>query len=416
MKYLIATIYAIIVCFVILIEGVRIPDATIKGGYRFASTFIKKMVKPQVGPNDIATHERFRFTVIENEFGLGNKGIEKLVEEDVEVSEEKTKPFQHVFEAFDTQCAISIFGVTDDNVSAFLCKDMERVVKAYDKVFSKTNEESEIYEINHRTSNSVMVSDETATIFSLAKDFYRWSNKKFDISAGTLINLWDVKNRKTLPTAEEINEAKSHCGNFDYEIEWDVDDSSERKNRITFKGDLKTQYDFGGLIKGYCCDALQNMVSSSEVISACIVNLGGNVMCKGKVEGRKDGSFHVGIIKPFSETNEIIETIDVNDKNVITSGNYQRYFKIPGDDRVYHHIIDPQSGEPSNNGLDSVTIVSNNGLLGDYLSTACMLLGEEESKKLIDFAAESFEDKNIQAIFVRSNCKISKYPKNVTIK
>lgn len=324
------------------------------------------------------------------------------------------KPKQYAFEAFDTQCSISIYGVNNEAVAEQYYLDMKTLIENYEKVFSKTVEGSEIYDINHRTGDSVMICDETAAIFEIGKSLYSWSGRKFDIGLGTLIDLWDVKNRKTLPTLAEINEARKHTGNYDYTIERNVDETAFRRNRITFNGDKLTQYDLGALIKGYCCDALKDMLLENENIKACSINLGGNVFCIGEIEGRIGGAFKVGVFKPFSG-NDIIDTIEVKNRNVITSGNYQRYFKIDGDERVYHHIIDPDTGYPTDNGLDSVTIVSENGLLGDYLSTACMLLGYDKSKELIDFASKSFNDKNIQATYVFSDGKVEKYPKKVNL-
>lgn len=327
----------------------------------------------------------------------------------------ESKPLQYAFDAFDTQCSISIYGVNNKEIANQYYNDMKTLINNYEQVFSKTVEGSEIYDINHREGDSVMICDKTVAIFEIANSLYQWTNKKFDISSGTLIDLWDIKNRTTLPTLEEINDARRHIGNFDYVIEKNVAPGEFRCNRITFTGDKLTQYDFGALIKGYCCDALKEMLAENENIKGCIINLGGNVLCTGEIAGRIGKSFNVGIFKPFS-TGEIIDTLEVKNRNVITSGNYQRYFKIEGDERVYHHIIDPSTGYPTNNGLDSVTIVSENGLLGDYLSTACMLLGENDSKNLIDFTAKTFNDKNIQATFVYSDGKITKYPKKVKIK
>lgn len=324
------------------------------------------------------------------------------------------KPYQFAFDAFDTQCSISFYGLPNEKLAEMYFSDMKNLVDNYENVFSKTKEGSEIYEINHREGDSVMICDETAAIFSIAQSLYEWSQKRFDISAGTLIDLWDVKNRTTVPTLAEINEARKHIGNFKYTIENNVEPESFRRNRITFHGDKLTQYDLGALVKGYCCNALKEMLDSNDIIKACIINLGGNVLCTGEVDGRKGGAFNVGVFKPFSG-NEIIDTIEVKNRNVITSGNYQRYFKVAGDDRVYHHIIDPTTGYPTNNGLDSVTIVSENGLLGDYLSTACMLLGDKFSKQLIDFASKEFNDKNIQATFVFSDGRVEKYPKRVNL-
>lgn len=325
------------------------------------------------------------------------------------------KPFQFVFDAFDTRCSISIYGIEDQQLCQTYGNDMSTLVHKFDDIFSKTKEGSDIYRINHRTGDSVCVNEDVATLLSLGKDFYSWTGGKFDISSGTLIDLWDIKNRRTVPTIDEVNEARKHCGNFNFEcreVENPVDDKTVE---IVFSGDKETKYDLGGLVKGFCCDRLSAMLNENKEIKACIINLGGNVCVKGKVEGRSDGAFNVGIFKPFSNA-EVIDSVKVIDKNVITSGNYQRYFKIDGDDTIYHHIIDPTTGYPTNNGLNSVTIVSNNGLLGDFMSTSCMLLGVDNSRGFINNCADNFKDKNIQGIFILSDNSIVKYPKKVKFK
>lgn len=330
---------------------------------------------------------------------------------------ENDKPLQFAFHAFDTNCSISLY-MDEENQEwcQTYADDIINYIRQYEDIFSKTKEDSDIYNVNHRGTDSVMISDSSANLFEIARDLYTWSGKCFDVSAGTLIDLWDIKNRKTIPTLQEINEARSHCGNFQYTIERDVAPDDLRSCRITFSGDKKTQYDFGGLVKGYCCDGIRSMLLTNDKINAAIVNLGGNVCCYGKLESRVGGAFNIGIYKPFPKgtTSEIVDTVKIIDKNVITSGNYQRYFKIPGDDRIYHHIIDPRTGYPSENGYNSVTIISENGLLGDYLSTTGMMVTDMNyMKDLIDFCQKQFKDKNIQAIFCDNDDKIIRYPKSV---
>lgn len=316
----------------------------------------------------------------------------------------------YTFSTFDTECFVSIYGAHEYGMGESICGDLVNYLRRYDKLLSKTDVESDLYAVNHRTSDSVMISPVTATLFELGKDFYKWTGGAFDISAGTLIELWDVKNRTTVPTLEEINEARKHCGNFNYTVERRVDPDSEKSARITFTGDKETLYDFGALAKGFAADGVKEMIKSHVMIKAAIVNLGGNVTCIGKLEERKGGAFNVGIFKPFSG-NELATSVKVIDRNVITSGDYQRYFKVEGDDRIYHHIIDPRTGYPTDNNLDSVSIISENGLLGDFLSTSGMLLGVDKTKDLIDFCKEQFGDKHMQAIFIDKNGKISKYPR-----
>ena len=318
------------------------------------------------------------------------------------------KPYVYSFSAFDTMCAISIYGVSDELSQKKYMFAMTNFIDKFEKTFSKTIEGTDIYNINHREGDVVYVSPDTATLLDLGKSFYQWTNHKFDISSGTLIDLWDIKNRTTVPTLAEINEARSHCGNYNFTIE-QVEDAEDGKTaKITFNGDKKTQYDLGAIVKGYCVDKLREMLAENSDIKACIVNLGGNVMVSGTLDGRKGGAFNVGIYTPF-DNSQVSTVVNVVDRNVITSGDYERYFKVEGDDTIYHHIIDPSTGYPSNNGYDSVTIISENGLLGDFLSTSAMLLKRNESEELIKNCASYFGDKNVQAIYIDKNGVVSKY-------
>ena len=61
----------------------------------------------------------------------------------------------------------------------------------------------------------------------------------------------------------------------------------------------------------------------------------------------------------------------------VTSGAYQRYFEENGE--RYHHIIDTESGKPSNSDISSVTIVTKDAVAGDALSTAFYVFGVEKT-------------------------------------
>ena len=84
---------------------------------------------------------------------------------------------------------------------------------------------------------------------------------------------------------------------------------------------------------------------------------------------------------------------------MVTSGNYQRYFENDG--KIYHHIINPDTGTPANSGLVSVTIISDESILSDALSTACFVLGKDKTLELYNSKKFSFE-----AILIEDNGNI----------
>ncbi|NCC45070.1 MAG: FAD:protein FMN transferase, partial [Clostridia bacterium] len=102
--------------------------------------------------------------------------------------------------------------------------------------------------------------------------------------------------------------------------------------------------------------------------------------------------------KPFADRNETITTVDVSDYSVVSSGIYERHFEKDG--RNYHHILDPSTGYPYDNGLTSVTILSPTSTEGDGLSTTCFALGLDAGMALIN------ETEDVEAAFISSDGKI----------
>lgn len=158
--------------------------------------------------------------------------------------------------------------------------------------------------------------------------------------------------------------------------------------------------DLGGIAKGYIANKIKEYLIS-EGVNSGIINLGGNVLCIGKKENGE--SFKVGIQKPFSERGEVLGVLEICDKSVVSSGIYERFFKK--DNKVYHHIINPKNGKPFENDLVQVTIISDDSMDGDALSTIALSFGEKEGMNLIN----SID--GVEGIFINKNGNI-RFTKN----
>lgn len=276
---------------------------------------------------------------------------------------------------FDTIISIKIWG--GDEKMLDHCKEM---CSRYEQLFSRTIETSDISRINAAKGKPVEVDDETIELIEKGLYYSQLSNGSFDITIAPLSELWDIKNNPgNIPDAVSIEEAKSHVDYRNVQVE---------ENTVTLK-DPDAAIDLGGIAKGFIADKLKAYLKS-EGIEHGQIDLGGNLLTIGS---KTDGSdFHIGIQKPFAETNEAITTVDIHDQSVVSSGTYERYFKKDG--KIYHHLLDPKTGYPYDNGLLQVTIISDQSVDGDGLSTACFALGLEKGTELI----ESLD--HVQAIFV----------------
>ncbi len=288
---------------------------------------------------------------------------------------------------FDTVVRIEILDRADEEV----LKGCENICKKYHAMFSNKIEDSEISRINSAGGNSVEVSDETVTLLRKAIYYGDLSNGAFDVTIAPVSNLWDFHaEAPALPAPEAIYEAASHV---DYKNIL-IDGNTVRLL------DPYASIDVGGIAKGYIADILKKYLKEQGVKHA-VINLGGNVLAMGS---RLDGSdYNIGIQKPFDMTGEPITSVRISNKSVVTSGTYQRYFEADG--KLYHHILDPNTGYPCENNLTSVTIITNSSLTADALSTTCFLLGYDKSMRLIE------QLDNVDAVFITNDNKIH-YSKN----
>lgn len=251
----------------------------------------------------------------------------------------------------------------------------------YEHLFSRTMKGSDIWNINHSSGAAVTVHEETRDLLNIALSYARLSEGRVDPTIGTLSILWNFgdDNEGIVPSKEQIEEALSHV-NYENVI---LDGC-----QVSLK-DEKAQLDLGFIAKGYIADRIKEYLVSNNIESA-IINLGGNVLTIGS---KPDGTpFRVGIQKPFAQRGEFSRTIEIESRSLVSSGNYERYFEKDG--TLYHHILSTMDGYPVESGLSSVSILCENSVDGDALSTLCYILGYEKAKELID----SLPD--VEAVFI----------------
>ena len=269
---------------------------------------------------------------------------------------------------FDTVVDIKIYGDDPEELlrGCFdICRDMEKTLSAHD-------EESELYKLNHRSpdTHDIEVSHDLAECISMGLYYSEASDGAFDITVLPLRELWDFESEDpSVPAKEDIEEALEKVDYRRVHVDADT---------VVFD-DPDTMIDLGGIAKGYISAKLKEYLVSKGCSSA-IINLGGNV----STVGRKDGGsrWKVGIQKPYAERGTVFDTVEIENECVVSSGTYERYFTEDG--REYHHILDTGTGYPVESGLWQASVIGEDDILCDALSTICIILGREASESLIE--------------------------------
>ncbi len=316
-------------------------------------------------------------------------------------SSDSAKPVTGENYLLDTVCTISIYEMkaADGNGSDVVqaSADEERANAAIDgafslcaeldKTLSRTVEVSDVSRINSAKGSWTEVSDDTVRLITEGRKYSELADGAFDITVGGVTSLWDFHadaDDAKLPDADKLAEAVTHVGYEGIEIDGN-------KVRLT---DPETRIDLGGIAKGYIGDRMADYLEG-EGVSSGIVNLGGNVICIGSKPGDED--FVIGVEAPFSDRTQIVGTIRARDLTLVTSGVYER--KIEVDGKLYHHILDTETGWPAETDLSAVTLTAAKGKSMDIdaLSTICLIKGHEEAKKLIEATD------GVEAVFILSD-------------
>lgn len=248
----------------------------------------------------------------------------------------------------------------------------KKVFNEFDRIeqqMSRYIESSELSRINRLAfSEAVVVSPSLFSVLNSAMNISRLSQGAFDITFGSVGFFYDFR-KKLKPSDDEIQEILeySHYQNV-------VLDSDKQTIRFNKKGVL---LDLGGIAKGYAVDQ-GVLILQKHGVTFAHLSAGGDMRLLGDKRGTP---WIIGVKNPRDESKQSI-VLPLNDTAVSTSGDYERFFMDEKGERV-HHILSPKTGKPVK-GVMSVTILANDAITSDGLSTAVFVLGAKEGLALIN--------------------------------
>lgn len=274
--------------------------------------------------------------------------------------------------------------VYDEGKEEVLDEAFNRVAELADKI-TVNGPGSEMDKVNEASGlEAVEISEDVFSLIETAAEYSAIEKSGFDYTIGPITDLWRIGfDDARVPEPEEIEAALPLVDHSKVEL--------DRSNHKVFLKETGMQLDLGAIAKGYIADEVKEVFMEHGVTTA-IIDLGGNVVVMGDSPTRDTGGFNVGVQDPSDNRGAYIGAINLKDQSIVTSGVYERYIEKDGE--IYHHLMNPETGYPLNNNLASVTIISDESIDGDALSTAVFGLGLEAG---LDYVNKL---KDVEAVFV----------------
>lgn len=270
-------------------------------------------------------------------------------------------------------------------------------VKRIEKLFTTFSDDSVTNEVNKQAGiRPVTVPDEFYNLVFRAQKISSLTQGYFDLSYGSLDkDFWNFN--KSLTHLPDKHEAKKSVHLIDYKNI--VLDSESKTVYLKNKG---MRIGFGGIGKGYAADCAKRVMMQAGVENG-IVSAAGDLNAWGYQE---DGSpWTVGIANPNLKQS-YFSTLNITNKSVATSGNYEKYVVI--NNQLYSHTINPRTGYPIR-GIKSVTVITTNAELADAMATPISIMGVVEGLNFINQinGIECILVDDANKLYVSNNIKIN---------
>ncbi len=221
----------------------------------------------------------------------------------------------------------------------------------------------------------------------MSKEVWEESDRYFDPTVGILVNAYgfgpivlsDNGNNKSI-------ESLKHLVGFD-KVFLNNNNEVIKENKDIF-------IDFNSIAKGYSVDLIGEFLSQKK-INNYLIELGGEILAKG-INKKTKSVWTLGIQDPLNQ-DKYIQTVELNDKALATSGNYRKYRLDPETGERYVHTINPITGLTSKNNTLSVSVISEDCITSDAWATALLSLDINRGRSIID------EKETLEALWIISD-------------
>ncbi len=318
------------------------------------------------------------------------------------------EPFKDVKYALgDIPVTITAYGKDKGKVEARVKAAFDEITRI-DAMTNRFNPDSELSQMNQKAyQEPVPVSDDLWNMISTSKDSYSLSQGTYDITLGTLSDVWGfgANKRTTPPTPEEVAAARATTG-----IQHLILDPANKTVRFDIPGLI---VDLGGVAKGYAVDLAAQQLRQGGVSAGLI-----DAISSSQTIGDKPGganAWQIAVTNPRDPNSWLAEITVSGSSTINTSGDFQQYYDYQG--VRYHHIMDPATGAPARASISVTILGARNSTQAEILTKAAFVLGYPKGMELMQqVGVDAILVDNTGAVHVspglegRINLKVNQVP------
>lgn len=243
-----------------------------------------------------------------------------------------------------------------------IMQQIENTLIAISKAVNTTIEDSTVSKINRASvGERIKIDPYTKELLQISTEAFQKSKGKFSPALYNLSQIWgftpefegQYNKPRPEPSPDEITNAKQNSNFEDIVVDFKADTVTKRNANV--------KLDFGGIAKGYMADKVKQIIEdalSNTQIDCGFAVMSNTVLLGQKRQGNVLRGFNIAVENPRTSVTGNGYALVLQDmQNVAVSTSADTYRFYSDGKKIYSHILDVNSGKPSENGVMSATVI-----------------------------------------------------------
>lgn len=289
-----------------------------------------------------------------------------------------------VTERFSGETMGTTFSITYlDSTHQDLEKSLVQLLIDINKSVSTYVKDSEISMFNQQDSLEVSNEGHFARNFEQAQQVYAQTEGWFNPTVMPLVNYWGFGYTEKKRVAQVDSSLVDSLVTL---VQFEQIALQKKATTTLYSKPAKgVQLDFSAIAKGDAVDEVGRLLEQRG-IDNYFIEIGGEIRTRGVTAS--DFAWRTAISQPIKGAGKSTASaqllLELKNKSLATSGNYENYYQDPVTKQKYAHTINPKTGYPERNSLLSASVLASDCAIADAFATAFMAMGLERAWAIVN--------------------------------